>query len=219
MSGCIHNGAVKDVLILVEELKLLGLEPDIVTLNTLVSGFSQANDGVMVRRIFGIMKGSKLRPDVVSWTSVISNLVQNFQNAEAVNALISRMLEAGVFPTSATISALLPAHASSGDLRRGKEIHGYSVVMGFEVDVYVRCALIDMYAKCALIGEAKSLFQNMSRRNTDTWNSMIFGYANHGYCREAIYLFDEMLKQKANKLDHLTIYHCCSHRLYSSWDG
>jgi len=90
------------------------------------------------------------------------------------------------------------------NVRRGREIHGYAVVIRVEDDIYVRSALVDMYAKCGFISEASMLFYMMPERNTVTWNSMIFGYANHGYCDEAIELFDQMEKSEGNKLDHLT---------------
>jgi pentatricopeptide repeat protein len=54
----------------------------------------------------------------------------------------------------------------------------------------------------------------MSKRNIVTWNSMIFGYANHGYCNEAIELFNQMEKEEGKKLDHLTftaVLTACSH--------
>ncbi|KAH1220330.1 Pentatricopeptide repeat-containing protein [Glycine max] len=47
-----------------------------------------------------------------------------------------------------------------------------------------------------------------------TWNSIIFGFVNHGYCEEAIELFNQMEKERAAKLDHLTFtaaLTACSH--------
>ncbi|KAL0417896.1 UNVERIFIED_CONTAM: Pentatricopeptide repeat-containing protein [Sesamum radiatum] len=203
VSGYVQNDSVQEALNLVEEMKFVGVKPDIVTWNTLISGFSQANDEVMVSKIFQTMETDGVKPDAISWTSVISGLVQNFRSTRAYSAF-GQMLKAGFSPTASTISSLLPACATIADLRRGKEIHGYSVVMGFAKDVYVRSALIDMYAKCGLISEAMSLFHGMSERNTVTWNSMIFGYANHGYCHEAIQLFSQMVREEERKLDHLT---------------
>ncbi|GKA17967.1 retrotransposon protein, putative, ty1-copia subclass [Tanacetum coccineum] len=102
-----------------------------------------------------------------------------------------------------TISPLLAGCAILADLGRGKEIHAYSVVNGIEKDVFVKSALVDMYAKCGFIHEAKTLFNNMPERNTITWNSMIFGLANHGHCSEAIDLFNQMVDEKI-ELDHVS---------------
>ncbi|XP_073157278.1 pentatricopeptide repeat-containing protein At5g59600 [Henckelia pumila] len=213
VSGYVQNGVPEKGLGLIEEMKQLRMIPDIVTCNTLISGFSEANDNTMVRKIFQIMDANGIKPDVVTWTAVISGLVQNFRNEEAF-ATFRQMLEAGIFPTSATISGLLPAAATMANLGHGKAIHGHSVVMGYEGDIYVRSALVDMYAKCGLISGAESLFSKMSERNSVAWNTMIFGYANHGYCHEAIELFKKMLRVAEKEVDHLTftaVLMACAH--------
>ncbi|XP_038901081.1 pentatricopeptide repeat-containing protein At5g59600-like [Benincasa hispida] len=203
VSGYAHHGLAEEALNLVEEMQVLGVKPNLVTWNTLVTGFSQMGEEEMVHELFKEMEANGIQPDVVSWTSVISGFVQNFRNEEAFGTF-RRMLNAGFCPTSSTISSLLPACASVGNGRRGKEIHGHSMVLGVEKDVYVRTALVDMYAKCGYFHEARILFWRMSERNSATWNSMIFGYANHGCCNEAIELFHQMKDDDEKKLDHLT---------------
>ncbi|XP_009774338.1 pentatricopeptide repeat-containing protein At5g59600-like [Nicotiana tabacum] len=203
VAGYLQYGIVNDALVLVEEMKVQGMKPNVVTYNTLIAGFSQEDDQVMVCKVIELMHDDGLELDVVSWTSIISGLVQNFHNKEAFG-MFKRMLDVRLCPTSATISSILPACATVADLMLGKEIHGYSVVTGIEKDVYVKSALIDMYAKCGFISEAKELFSKTSERNSVTWNSMIFGYANHGYCSEAIELFNQMLREEERKPDHLT---------------
>lgn len=213
VSGYVQNGVPEKALGLIDEMKLLRMVPDIVTWNTLISGFSQANDNNMVHKIFQIMDANGIKPDVVTWTAVISGLVQNVRNEEAF-ATFRQMLEARIFPTSATVSGLLPAAATMANLGHGKAIHGHSVVMGYEGDIHVRSALVDMYAKSGLISGAKSLFVKMSERNSVAWNSMIFGYANHGFCHEAIELFKKMLRVAEKELDHLTftaVLMACAH--------
>ncbi|CAN1150541.1 Pentatricopeptide repeat-containing protein At5g59600 [Linum perenne] len=193
-------------------LKACG-HPNVVTWNTLIAGFSQKGDRVKVLELFDLMAQSGIEPDVVSWTSVISGLVQNFRN-EAAFSTLKNMLSHGFCPSHATISGLLPACANTANVRRGRELHGYAAVIGVEDDIYVRSALIDMYAKSGFLPEAKSLFHRTPEKNTATWNSMIFGYANNGCADEAIELFTQMEKTDLNKLDHLTftaVLTACSH--------
>lgn len=211
VSGYVQHGLATEALCLVEEMQILGVTPNVVTWNSLIAGFSQKGDRVMVSKLFALMHNDGVEPDVVSWTSVISGLVQNFCNDQAFD-MFKQMLEMGFYPSSTTISSILPACASVANVKHGKEIHGYAVVTGVEDDIYVRSALVDMYAKCGFISQARTLFSKMSERNTVTWNSMIFGYANHGYCNEAIELFHKM--QGEQKLDHLTftaVLTACSH--------
>ncbi|CAH9109243.1 unnamed protein product [Cuscuta epithymum] len=213
VSGLVQHRHEGNALVLIDKMKSIGLKPNLVTYNTLIAGFSQADDRNMVSKLFSMMHDAGIQPDVVSWTSVVSGLVQNFHNREAFR-IFKHMLNVGLHPSSATISTLLPACANLANILHGKEIHGYAVVMGTEKDVYVRSALIDMYTKCGLIHEARTIFHNMSMKNTVTWNSMIFGYANHGFCKEAIDLFEKMVREEEKKMDHLTFtaaLTACSH--------
>ncbi|CAL0304158.1 unnamed protein product [Lupinus luteus] len=213
VSGYAQLGHSNEALSLVRSMELHGLKPNVVTWNTLISGFAQKCDLAMVSEIFRLMVEDGVHPDVVSWTSVISGFVHNFRNEEALN-MFKQMLGHGLCPTSNTISTLLPACATAARMRHGKEIHGYALVIGVEEDIYVRSALVDMYAKCGFISEARTLFYKMPEKNTVTWNSIIFGYANHGYCEEAIELFNQMEIEGRAGLDHLTFtaaLTACSH--------
>ncbi|XP_061368487.1 pentatricopeptide repeat-containing protein At5g59600-like [Gastrolobium bilobum] len=213
VSGYVQHGLVNKALDLVEIMKLMGVNPNVVTWNTLIYGFSQKGEQAMASEIFRLMIADGVEPDVISWTSVISGFVQNFRKDEAFDTF-KQMLRHGFCPTSATISALIPACATAARVRIGKEIHGYALVIGVEEDVYVRSALVDMYAKCGFIAEARTLFCKMPDKNTVTWNSIIFGHANHGYCEEAIELFNQMEMEGGAKLDHLTFtaaLTACSH--------
>ncbi|KAL9235324.1 hypothetical protein vseg_010090 [Gypsophila vaccaria] len=213
IAGYVQSGLVKEAVNVVQNVQLTGLRPNVVTWNTLLAGFSQAGDDLMVDEVFQLMRVNGIDPDVVSWTSVISGLVKNFRNGEAF-VTFRKMLDARCFPSTNTISSLLSACANVGNVPLGKEIHGYATKNGLEQDVYVRSALIDLYAKCGSIFQASTLFHTMTRRNTPTWNSMIFGYANHGYCNEALELFQRMEVEETKKLDHLTFtaaLTACSH--------
>ncbi|KAF7824689.1 pentatricopeptide repeat-containing protein [Senna tora] len=203
VSGYAQQGLAKDALMVVESMRALGIKPNVVTWNSLISGFSQKGDPAMGSKLFKMMIADGVQPDVISWTSVISGLVQNFRCEEAFD-VFKQMLDDGFCPTSATISTLLPACASAAKVRRGRELHSYALVIGVGEDIYVRSAMVDMYSKCGFIYEARTIFHQMPVKNTVTFNSMIFGYANHGYCDEAIELFRVMEKESRGKLDHLT---------------
>ncbi|KAB1996925.1 hypothetical protein ES319_D13G265000v1 [Gossypium barbadense] len=212
VSGYARMGIVEEGLSLVEEMKLIGVKPDVVTWNTLIAGFSKKGDHLSVSKVFESMLDNGIEPDVVSWTSVISGLVQNFQYDEAFDTF-KKMMKQGLYPSSATISSLFPACMNTVNLKHGKEVHGYATVIGVVDDVYVKSALVDMYAKGGFISEAQTLFYKMSETSIVTWNSMIFGYANHGYCEEAIQLFEQMEKEgkKPDYMTFIAVLSACSH--------
>ncbi|CAA0827892.1 Pentatricopeptide repeat-containing protein [Striga hermonthica] len=126
--GYVRNGSVHEALGLVEKTRFLfGLMPNIVTWNSLISGFSQVNDEVMVKRILESMEADGMKPDTIAFTSIISGYIQNFRTKKAY-AVFRKMLRSGLTPTSLTISSLLPGTANTKDLRRGKD----SRVLGFD---------------------------------------------------------------------------------------
>ncbi|KAM0953504.1 putative tetratricopeptide-like helical domain superfamily [Dioscorea sansibarensis] len=211
ISGYACLGLLEDAMDLFDLMKSSGTKPDLVTWNALISGFSRVGNVQMVLDLFSLMQVDGIKPDVFSWTSVISGLVGNFQYKTALQ-VFKQMVVARVHPNSVTISSILPACAIATDLRHGKEMHAHSLVIGATDDLHVNSALIDMYAKCGLISDAGLIFNSMSERNSVSWNSMIFGYANHGYCEEAIKLFYRM-EDEGVRLDHLTftaVFTACS---------
>ncbi|XP_008801648.2 pentatricopeptide repeat-containing protein At5g59600 [Phoenix dactylifera] len=213
VSGYAHGGLAETAVVLVIKMRSLGVKPDLVTWNALISGFSRMGNDVMAMDLFRSMQVDGVEPDVVSWTSIISGYVLNFKYDEAFGMFKQMVVVAGIRPSSVTISSLLPACAHVADLRHGKEIHGYAVVTGVDKDLFVGSALVDMYAKCGLISEAARIFDKMQERSSVSWNSMIFGYSNHGYCENAIRLFYQMQHEHA-KPDHLTftaVFTACSH--------
>lgn len=66
------------------------------------------------------------------------------------------------------------------------------IVSGFTPTVFVTNCLIQMYVKCSNLEYARKLFDEMSRRDSVTWNSMIFGYSGSGNLETAREMFDLM---------------------------
>ena len=60
-----------------------------------------------------------------------------------------------------------------------------------------------MHAKCGNIENAYHLFHSIPQRDSVSWNSIITRYAEHGYGKEFVQLFKQML-QIGIDLDHIT---------------
>ncbi|XP_020108676.1 pentatricopeptide repeat-containing protein At5g59600 [Ananas comosus] len=213
ISGYAHQGFPYHAMVLFVKVRFFGIEPDLVTWNALISGFSRLACDRFALELFRAMQIDGIKPDVVTWTSIICGLVLNFSYDKARGMFREMIVGARISPTAVTVSSLLPACANVADVRHGKEIHGYAVVLGVEEDMSVSSSLIDMYSKCGLILEAKRVFEKMGIRSTVTWNSMIFGLANSGHCHDAMSLFHRMHNEGV-RADHLTftaVFTACSH--------
>lgn len=67
----------------------------------------------------------------------------------------------------------------------------------FELDLYVRNALIRMYSVCRKIVDALKVFDLSPDSDLVTWNSMIDGYVKHGEVSSGRLIFDSMKEKDA----------------------
>uniref|UniRef100_A0A7N0T263 DYW domain-containing protein n=1 Tax=Kalanchoe fedtschenkoi TaxID=63787 RepID=A0A7N0T263_KALFE len=135
-----------------------------------------------------------LERDVVSWTSMIDGFVEDGRPLDAIR-LFDRMLEAGVEPNDITIVAVLGACSEVGALGMGKKVHELVERKGFGFGDNISTALIDMYAKCGCLESARRVFDGIvEKNNVILWTAMICSLGSHGKGRDAIDLFEQMLK-------------------------
>uniref|UniRef100_A0A803LIU7 DYW domain-containing protein n=1 Tax=Chenopodium quinoa TaxID=63459 RepID=A0A803LIU7_CHEQI len=149
--------------------------------------------------------------EIGSCNALVSALARN--DVEALE-LFTEMQLAGVKPNAVTIPCLLPACGNIAALMHGKAAHCFSIRRQITNDVFVGSALIDMYAKCGKIRDSQLCFDAMPTRNTVSWNAVIGGYAMHGKYKEALEMFDLMLKsgQKLNFITFTYLLSACNQK-------
>ncbi|KAL2937452.1 hypothetical protein RDABS01_020901 [Bienertia sinuspersici] len=140
--------------------------------------------------------------NLVTWNTMIAGVVDAGDFIEAYR-LFLMMWSESCEADSRTFATMIRATAGLGLIYPGKELHSCVVKMGDSDDVYVACSLIDMYSKCGSIEDAQSIFDAMSEKSTVGWNSIIAGYALHGYSEEALSLYYEM-QDAGVPMDHFT---------------
>lgn len=158
--------------------------------SALIGMYSKCGEPFSAKRVFDEMP----KKDLVTWNAMITGFVQSGLSNEAI-MLFNVMKREKVNPDQITLSGVLSACASVGALDLGKWVDAYASQSGFQQDIHVCTALVDMYAKCGCLDDALRIFQNMSQRNDVSWNAMISALAFHGQAREALSVFDCMLKE------------------------
>lgn len=145
-------------------------------------------------------------PDVVSWSSLISG----FSKCGFFNEAIDLFLDMTVRPNCITLVSVMSACCGLRSLKLGKAVHGYCLrnVDGFNI-VWGN-AMLDFYVRCGSILAAKYLFVKMPKRDVVSWSILIGGYAERGYCEEAIRVFQEMVKSKEAEPNEATIVNALS---------
>ncbi|CAN6243661.1 unnamed protein product [Urochloa humidicola] len=159
--------------------------------NSLVTLYAKADYMEAALQVF---KSSKER-NSITWSAMITGYAQNGE-ADSSARMFLQMHAAGFSPTEFTFVGVLNACSDMGALAVGKQAHGLMVKLGFEMEVYVKSALVDMYAKCGCIGDAKGGFQQLyDVDDVVLWTAMIAGHVQNGEFEEALVLYARMDKE------------------------
>ncbi|KAL2906377.1 Pentatricopeptide repeat-containing protein ELI1 chloroplastic [Bienertia sinuspersici] len=152
------------------------------------------------------------KKDVVCWNVMIDGYAQNGRPNDALE-LFQQMLKAKLKPNEVTLLPVLSACGQLGALELGKWVHSYIVSNKIQVNVHVGTALIDMYAKCGGLEDARLVFDGITCKDVVAWNSMIVGYAMHGFSKEALQLFDELRRMgfRPTDITFIGVLNACAH--------
>ncbi|KAL5723992.1 hypothetical protein ACHQM5_007313 [Ranunculus cassubicifolius] len=195
-------------------------------LNSAVSLFEQAPVKSVVAWtaiITGYMKGEKIElaekvfdempmRNLVTWNTMISGYVENGLAEDGLK-LFRKMVGVGERPNPSTFSSVLLGCSNLSALQLGKQVHQLLCKLPLYHNTTVGTSLISMYCKCGELDDAGKLFCEMSHKDAVTWNSMISGYAQHGFGEIALQLFDEMMAKriKPDRITFVGVLSACNH--------
>ncbi|KAI3857922.1 hypothetical protein MKW98_011188 [Papaver atlanticum] len=163
-----------------------GFEPNLVLGSALIDFYSKCGYFEESLKIFDIKNSG----DTVSWTTMISSLVQS-QNWIQSLKLYLRMIEGGVSPNGFTFVKLLMACSILG-MKYGKLVHAHIVLMGIELNLIMKTALAEMYSKCQRMEEAAKVLNQTPESDVWLWTALITGYARVSNFGKVISSFREM---------------------------
>ncbi|KAH6830404.1 Pentatricopeptide repeat superfamily protein [Perilla frutescens var. hirtella] len=176
--------------------------------NTMIHFYGSCKKLMDAYKVFDEMTHRTL----VSWNSIISVNVGCGWFYESLELFI-KMRNSGFMADEATMVIVLSACAEIGNLSLGKWVHSQVIENGMVVSCQLGTALLDMYGKCGDVNYASLVFNRMFHRNIWTWSSMILGFAQHGFARQALETFREMMTHsiKPNHVTFLGVLCACSH--------
>ncbi|RVW27177.1 Pentatricopeptide repeat-containing protein [Vitis vinifera] len=193
-------------------------EKDLVSWNTMIGVFSVNGCWAEVLDLFGEMRlRSGLRPNVVSVVSVLPVCagVEDEVTASEIHGYVVKVgLEFQVIVGNALLdvygkcgnvaalkqvlekwsrrTCFLPVLVELEFFKAGREVHGSSIRMGLESDIFIANSLIDMYAKSGHSTEASNVFYKLDAKNVVSWNAMIANFAQNRFELVAVGLVRQM---------------------------
>ncbi|XP_071716907.1 pentatricopeptide repeat-containing protein At1g53600, mitochondrial isoform X1 [Rutidosis leptorrhynchoides] len=193
-----------------EAFKLFNMMPhkDVYTWTAMITGFSSKGLTEKSVELFNVMPYK----DDVAWTALISGFASNGAYEDSIHWFI-QMLKTTIRPNALTYSSVLSSSAYLATLNHGLQIHTHVLKTGMEYDLSVQNSLISFYAKCGCVDEAYNVFRSITYPNTVTYNSMINGFAQNGYGKEALKKFNNMLENNIdpNDVTFLGVLCACTH--------
>ncbi|XP_050220985.1 pentatricopeptide repeat-containing protein At5g50390, chloroplastic [Mercurialis annua] len=176
-----------------------GFEPDQYMANRIL--LMQVKCGMIIhaRKWFDEMPEKNL----ASWNTIISGLVDVGDYRESFRLFLI-MWEEFSDVGSRAFSIMIHASSRMGWISTGRQLHACALKMEAGDDVFISCALIDMYGKCGSLEDAQCVFDEMPDKNTVAWNTIIAGYALHGYSEEALDIVYGM-RVSGFRMDHFTL--------------
>ncbi|KAL0358016.1 UNVERIFIED_CONTAM: Pentatricopeptide repeat-containing protein, chloroplastic/mitochondrial [Sesamum calycinum] len=189
-----------------------GFGSDVYANNSLIHFYASCGDSESVKKVFGKMPERSL----VSWNVIIDALVQMGEFDEALRMFME--MKSSFDPDGYTVQSVIDACAGLGALSMGMWAHAY-VLRKCEIDanfdVLVKNSLIEMYCKCGSLRMARQVFQGMSRRDVNSWNAMILGFAMHGEAERVFEHFGRMVNEEKllpNSITFVGLLSACNHR-------
>lgn len=176
--------------------------------NTMITGYAQSGEITHARNLFDRMP----QHDCISWAAIIAGYAQSGYSEDSLRLFIE-MKRYGERLNRSPFTSVLSTCANLASLELGKQLHGQLVKVGFEAGCFVGNALLVMYCKCGSVEEAYHAFEEIVDKDVISWNTMIAGYARHGFGKDALMLFKSM-KTVGIKPDDITmvgILSACSH--------
>ncbi|WVY96279.1 hypothetical protein V8G54_028430 [Vigna mungo] len=166
----------------------LGLELNPVLGTTLIDLYTKCDGTVEPHKLLTFVTDG----DVVSWTTMISSLVETSKWSEALQVYV-KMIEAGVYPNGFTFVKLLGVSSFLGlGMGCGKILHAQLIRFGVEMNLVLKTAIVDMYAKCRRMEDAIKVSNQTPECDVYLWTTIISGFIQNFQIREAVNAFLDM---------------------------
>ncbi|XP_060174108.1 pentatricopeptide repeat-containing protein At1g18485-like [Lycium barbarum] len=107
--------------------------------------------------------------------------------------IYNEMLTSGVVPDDHTFPFVIKLCSDFNEVKKGLEVHGLLMKLGFDYDVFVNNTLMVFYGSFGDLVGARKVFDEMPERDLVSWNSVIRVFSDNKCHFEAIGMFRKMV--------------------------
>ncbi|KAK8958593.1 putative pentatricopeptide repeat-containing protein [Platanthera guangdongensis] len=189
-----------------------GVEGAVSVSNALIGMYIWSTENSTMNDAVKFFDAMEVRDDV-SWNSMLTGFSQKGLPEDALKFFCRMRSECAAAINHYAFSAALRSCSDLAVLQLSHQIHGLVLRSGFISNDFVSSSLTYLYSNCGIIVDARKSFDESSKTSSVTWNSIIFGYAQHGEGLTALNLFNKM-QELGVEADHITfvgLLSACSH--------
>ncbi|PIN18893.1 hypothetical protein CDL12_08431 [Handroanthus impetiginosus] len=128
----------------------------------------------------------------VTWSAIIGACVTCNAIEEGLEFFRRMRMEVGESSSPVMLATIVRGCAKLNDLNLGRQIHCYTIKLGFALELMVGNTLLSMYAKCGSVNDAMGFFEEMQVKDSVSYSAIISGCVQSGYAEEALQLFHKM---------------------------
>jgi len=156
--------------------------------------------------------------NVVSWTSLMVGYSDKGEPEEVID-IYKGMRGEGVGCNENSMSLVISSCGLLKDESLGRQIIGQVVKSGLESKLAVENSLISMLGSMGNVDYANYIFDQMSERDTISWNSIAAAYAQNGHIEESFRIFSLMRRfhDEVNSTTVSTLLSVLGHVDHQKW--
>ncbi|KAJ4792736.1 Pentatricopeptide repeat-containing protein [Rhynchospora pubera] len=192
-----RTGRFAKVRKLLDSMRDHGLEPDLVSFNTLINARSKAHSlgpGVALQLLNDVRR-SGLRPDTITYNTLISACSQN-TNLEDAMKVFEEMLKSECQPDLWTYNAMISVCGRCSMAQEAERLFDELHVKGFIPDAVTYNALLYSFARAGDVAKVEKVCNEMVhagfKKDEITYNTIINMYGKRGRLDIAFCLYNEM---------------------------
>nr|CAB3469881.1 unnamed protein product [Digitaria exilis] len=192
-----RSGRFDDARQLLDTMHDRGIEPDLVSFNTLIN--ARAKSGCLPAGValdlLSEVRQAGLRPDVITYNTLISACSQS-SNLEDAVTVFEEMLASECRPDLWTYNSMVTVHGRCGKAKEAEQLFRELVEKGFTPDAVTYNSLLYAFAKEGDVEKVEHTCEDLVKagfkKNEITYNTMIHMYGKMGRLDLAVGLYDEM---------------------------
>ncbi|KAJ9539759.1 hypothetical protein OSB04_026265 [Centaurea solstitialis] len=166
---------------------------DIVTWNSMISGYNQHGFDIEARNMFAnMLKNQSLKPDRYTLASVLSACA-NLDDLNSGKQIHGHVIRTEFDLSGAVGNALISMYSKLGNVKIAQKIVKQNRVSNRNIIAFT--SLLDGYLKQGDMKSAREIFDSLNDCDVVAWTAMIVGYMQNGFNDKAIDLFRLMIER------------------------